>query len=474
MKKMLLLIIAITFYTYGCQNQVPPTETETPPVVEEPETPGESDGEVEPPEEPSQDLVDELNMILKQEETGASEIGLFIREHAETASVSEMERMIEKLILYQAPLAEAINQKTYTGPYMKALNETMGGVLAPEKIDDIEDEEVRKDYQQLVDAHMTVVRYEETPVAETDWKALNAYEDDVSESFARLINLWDKMQNSGYGRQDIDFKEIIQDLVETEEMIQFNEVSFLTWQLDKLYDRQKYALLVGPEGSYMGTFINKSSDLYQTLMKGASDYPDTGFAQLVKTLEESNTTDIQALTNLMLNFDVFGVKGSGKIVEERLDGGESLNGLSYVHLPHEAEKEKAVNDLINHVAASMELPEKAVFNNHFYYANNHYLSLAVFASYTTEQGELMFQEEMVTINLDTMERETLRKMLEREGGNVSITEMFATAPYDIDNLVIEGPGFRLKWQVEGQEQEEHGRIWFYELENYMSLDKLYR
>ncbi len=474
MKKMLLLIIAITFLTFGCQDQAPPPETETPPAVEEPEPPEESGEEVEPPEEPSQDLVNELDLMLGEEEAGAAEIGLFIREHEATASSSEMERMVEKLVLYQASLAEEINRKIYSEPYMKALNGAMGGVLTPDKVDDIEHEEARKDFQKMVEAHMTVVRYEETPVAETDWEALKAYEDAVSQDFSRMIVLRDKMQNNRYGRQDIAFEEIIRDLVETEEMIQSNEVSFLTWQLDRLYDRQVSALFVGPEGSYLDTFISKDSDLYQTLVKGASDYPETGFAQLVKALEDADTTDFQTLNDIVLNFNTFGVKGSGEVVKARLDGGESFSDLSYVHLPQEAEKEKTINDLINQVANSMELPEEAFMNNHFYGINDHYMSLSISATYTTEQGEYKFNEELVTINLDSLDRETLRNMLEREGGNVSVTEMFSTAPYDIDNFVIDGPGFRLKWQVEGQEQEENGRLWFYELENFMSLDKLYR
>jgi hypothetical protein len=470
MKKNLLLMITISFFAFGCQNQATPPENETPPAVEQTETPG----EVEPPEEPSQDLVDELNVILSQQETGAAEIGLFIREQAATASASEMERMIEMLMLHQASLAEEVNQKIHTQAYMKALNGTMGGALTPEKVDDIENADARKDFQQLVDAHMKVVRYEETPVAETDWEALKAYDEAVSENFSRLVILWEKMQNNRYGRQEVDFEKIIQDLVETEGMIKANEVSFLTWQLNRLYDRQVAALFVGPEGSYLDTFISKNSDLYMTLVKGASDYPNSRFAQLVITLEDANTTDFQILNDLILNFNVFGGKGDGKIVEDRLDGGESFSGLSYVRLPQEAEKEKAINDLINQVAESMELPEETAFNNHFYDATDHYLSLAVYASYSSEEGEFKFREEMVTINLDSMERETLRYMLEREGDNVSITEMFATAPYDIDNFVIDGPVLRLKWRVEGQAQEEDGRLWFYELEPYVSLDKLYR
>lgn len=470
MKKNVWFIIVVMLFAVGCQNQVKPPENETPPVEEVPGVPEE---EV-PAEEPSLNLVDALNEMLEQENAGAAEIGRFISEHAATASPVEMEGMIEKLVLYQAELADDINQKIYTEAYMKALNETMGGVLTPDKVADIEDEEAREDFQNLVDAFMKVVRYEETPVAETDWEALKAYENLVSQDFAALINLWDKIQNSRYGRQDIAFDEIIQDLVQTENLIQSNEVSFLTWQLDRLYDRQRYALLVGPEGSYSDTFINKNSDLYQTLMNGASEYPDTRFAELVNKLNDSNANDYETVTNLILHFNAFGIMGDGKIVAERLDDGESLNDLYYVHLPQDPSKEKAINDLMNQTAESMELTEETIFNNHIVYANDHYLSFSVFASYTTEGGEFKFEEEMVTMNLDTLERETLRNMLERHGSNVSVTEMFPSAPYDIDNFVIEGPGLRLMWDVEGQEHEEYGRMWFYELERYMNLKQLYR
>lgn len=470
MKKSIILILMLAVFTVGCQNPLSPPDQEPPPGDEEPATPGQE----EPVEEPEQGLLDKLEEMVEREKAGAAEIGRFIRDHATEASSLEMESMMEKLVLYQGALADEVNQKIYTEAYMKALNETMGGVLRPSNVEDIENEEARNDFQRLVDAHLKVVRYEETPVVETDWEALKVYENLVSEDFSALIRLWEKIQNSGYGRQEIAFEDIMQDLVQTEELIQSNEVSFLTWQLNQLYERQVYSLFVGPEGSYMDTFVSKNSDLYTTLQKGAADYPDTRFAQLVETLENSEATDHQTMTDHILNFYTFGVKGTGKIVKERLDGGESLGELFYVHLPQDSTKEKAVNDLINQVAESMALPEEGTLNNYIAYGNDHYLSVLMFGSYTTKGGEFRFREEMVTINLDTLERETLRNMLEREGSNVSITEMFPTAPYDIDNFVIEGPGLRLMWQVEGQEHEEYGRMWFYELERYMSLEKLYR
>lgn len=470
MKKSLIFIIMLAVFNVGCQNQLPPSDQETPPGEEEPATPGLE----EPVEEPEQGLLDELEEMVETENAGAAEIGRFIRERAAEASSWEMDSMIEKLVLYQGALADEVNQKIYTQAYMKALNETMGGVLTPANVDDIENEEARNDFQRLVDAHMKVVRYEETPVVETDWEALLAYEHLVSEDFSAMLRLWEKIQNSGYGRQEIAFEDIIEDLVKTERIIQSNEVSFLTWQLNRLYERQVYSLFVGTEGSYMDTFVNKKSDLHTTLLNGAADYPETRFVQLVETLENSEATDHQTMTDHILNFYTFGVKGNGEIVKERLDGGESLGGLFYVHLPQDPVKEESVNNLINQVAESMALPEESTLNNYIAYGNDHYLSLLMFGSYTTEGGEFRFREEMVTINLDTLERETLRNMLEREGSNVSITEMFPTAPYDIDNFVIEGPGLRLMWQVEGQEHEEYGRMWFYDLERYLRLEKLYR
>lgn len=45
---------------------------------------------------------------------------------------------------------------------------------------------------------MTVVRYEETPVVETDWKALNQLSDYLSNDFGQVLELYQKIQNYQY------------------------------------------------------------------------------------------------------------------------------------------------------------------------------------------------------------------------------------------------------------------------------------
>ncbi|SDZ15955.1 hypothetical protein [Tindallia californiensis] len=468
MKKRLWIGITILLFTTGCQPTEPTEPTE--PVSTEQETviSEEAPGGFSP------DLMEKWEQVLEQQENSAAAIGLFIREHGAEASAQEMEMMIEKLVLHQAGLKNRFHQKIYSQAYMEALNQTMGGKLTPEKIVDIEEEEVKRDYQELVDAYLTVVRYGDTPAVETDWEALKQYEEAVTQRFSRWIILKDKMQNHRYGRQDTNYEEIIQDMIETEKMIQSKEVSFLTWQLKQLYNRQIAALFVGPEGSYMETFIHQDNELYQLLVNNASAYPDSGFAKLVQSLEEAEATDSMTLYEIIENVHIFGVNGSAQIVKEPIEGGESLGDLRYLHFPQDQEKEKAVNHLINEIASSMDLPEEAIMANSFYFMNDHFLSFSISATYTTEEGAYQFKEEFVTIDLEGLERENLKNMLEGEGVTVALSDIVDTAPEDIDQFVIGGSGLHLKWQEEEQENDTYKRLWFSELEKHMSLDKLFQ
>ncbi|SFI27045.1 hypothetical protein SAMN05192551_11052 [Tindallia magadiensis] len=474
MKKLLWIGMTIILFTTGCQQpaSTEPVSTEEE-TVETTETIETTERE-ETSEGFNQAFMEKWEQVLDPQENSAASIGLFIREHGAEATTQEMERMIEKLVLHQAGLIDTFHQKIYDEAYMEALNHTMGGQLTPEKIGDIENEEVKKDYQQLVDAYLTVVRYGDTPAIETDWEALTYYEEAVSETFSRWIILNDKMQNHRYGRQDINYEAMIQDMLETEKMIQSKEASFLTWQLNQLYDRQIAALFVGPEGSYIENFIHKDGELYQLLGKAASEYPDSRFATLVQSLEAAEATDSMSINDIIQSARIFGVKGSAHIVKEPLDGGTSLSDLTYLHFPQNQEKEKAINHLINEIASSMDVPAGATMANYFYFINDHFLSFSIFATYTTSEGDYQFKEEFATIDLERLERTSLKSLLEQEGATIALSDMMDTAPEDIYQFAIGRSGLHLRWQEKGQENEIYEQLWFYELEKHMSLEKLFQ
>lgn len=453
-----IILIAILLVT-GCQEKT----VETP--VDEIE---------EPTEESSNQLLEDFKTILESEDVNSSDIGQYIESVKSEASASEMEVMIEQLVLYQSETIEDMNRKIYDDHYMEALNETMGGVLEPNLVETIENETVKADYQKLVHSYLTIVRYEETPVTETDWEALREFNDVVSDDFRTLINLRDNIQNNRYGTREIDFEAIIRDNVLTEKLIKENEPSFLTWQLEKVYGRQISSIFVGPEGSYLNTFIDKESELYKTINENVEAYPDAKITTLVELLDRSNVQEFQDMNVMISNFNVFGVESSGQIVSERLDGGESLDNIMYVHFPDDQKKERIINDAINEITASKKQGEEASNRNRFLYANDHYVSLSISSSYSKENGLISYKENLVTFDLETMQKLSLKSFLENEGKSVDVSELIDTTEDDVQDFAIDRNGLLLKWTADGQSFEEYDHLWFYEISPYVSLEKVYK
>ena len=225
MKKIMLIIIAgVLLLSAACQ--APTNEQE-----EAIET--EIEGENEEVTTTTETVFEKYENLV---ETGAAsdELGLFIRENIDKVSQSEAEAMIELLVIEQQQSINEMNSKIFNPEYMDALNIDMQGILNPELISSIENEEVRADYKALADGLMTIIRYEESPNVETDWESINALGQYLSEDFKEMTYLFDKIQRYKYKRTEPDFKTIYADAVRTEELITKNEVSFLTWQLESM------------------------------------------------------------------------------------------------------------------------------------------------------------------------------------------------------------------------------------------------
>lgn len=334
MKKAIsIIILIIVLSSVACKNIKPPIvedANKNPDIVEE---------------NKDQKVMDEfLEMIIP--ENNAADLGIFIRNNIDKVSCDEAEEMLQWLIIYQTEITEEFIEKIYTFEYMEALNEDMEGVLDKDKIKNISDEGIRKDYQKIIDGFMTIIRYEENPVVETDWKELNKLSAYVSDDFGIALELYQKIKNYEYNREELDVVAIAEDMIRIESILKSHKSDFIKTMANDIYNLLSYALLIGPEGSYLDFFIYRDSKEYKDIIKLIDDYPNSILSQIIQDLNNSKYSNPMEVYDKIDEGLQFGI-GSNKYMKNNLfnDGDIEYNILE-IQIPNDKAKQDRINKII--------------------------------------------------------------------------------------------------------------------------------
>jgi hypothetical protein len=475
-KATMVLLVAGIMVLAGCS----PAPVEDREVKEPPKEDSESVAEIV-----DEEIITERGIIMEMEELVASggqagELGLFVRRNISEASVEEAEKMIEILVIEQLGMIEKVNSVIYKPEYMDALNKDMKGVLNPELILNIEDEDVRGVFQDMADGFLDIVRYEETPVAETDWETLSELNKFFSEDFSAMVTLYDKIQNYKYNRMEPDFSTIYKDAVRTEELIFGNGESFLTWQLDKLYKRQVGRLLIGPEGSYIGAFVSKSGEPYESLIAASGEHPEAMLSGLVRRLDMAKNADFNEVVDVVNTFGAFGLKSPAKAVQGREDGGKELEGLVYFSIEGEPSIEKKINDALNDKALqlkdSLGIEDDISFRSTIMYGNGNYLSIIISASGTSETGDFEYEDRHVVIDMKTGESISITDLfgIPWEDLSVELEALTEKNIEDIPDFYLFRMGLAINIARENGEYYDYVVITFDDLIKYIPMETFYK
>lgn len=362
MKKTVLMVLVLIPLIMASCSQVKPSDEapEDAPTkkTEEPVTGNKSDKpeqdaakEPAPSENEAEEAVEDVPskvmadfMMLISPSSSSGDLGLYMKEHLKEATPEDAEMMLQWLLIYQTETKEFFNNNIYTEPYFEALNITMGGVVTPEKINDIEDDDVRQHYQTVVDGFMTVVRYEETPVLETDWTALTAYNDAFSDAYAKMLTLYSQVQ---FSNPEADMFAYAEQIIVLEDTIKDTEDGFLKSQLQAIHKIMVSDLLVGPEGMYIGTFVAKNDAVYNQLTSFAAKYPDSDFGILIQTLAKEEWTDFSGPQQLIKQYFYFGYDSDFIIYREDTTDADTQLELYRISSIHQPEIAEAVNDAVD-------------------------------------------------------------------------------------------------------------------------------
>ncbi|MBN2897723.1 MAG: hypothetical protein JXO44_03015 [Clostridia bacterium] len=473
-KKWMILIIGMALTVGGCtvkEPQAVQAPQESSPVQA-------TDSTVETPISPVEDtstsaLKAGLENLLVAETT-APDIVQYIEANISEATNDDAEFFLKCLMVYQTEYVTRGHEVIYSNDYMDALNTTMGGVLDASKIADIEDAEIRAFYQGLYDSYLTIVRYEEMPVIEMDWKRVAILDSAASETLKYYI---EEMDTRHYPRNDAYYS-AAQKIVELETIIPETKSEFVTSLLEEMYRLKVSRLVSGPEGSYSDAFMTRSDNYYSEMMRFANDYPESPFAGFIKSLEHIEEGDIMAVFDALQAYRMDNpFRRHHWRIEAYSDGDKNINRSIYV--------DGAAGSLAEKINGQIEMAMDEMFTMVKAYASysissfgmddyGDFVTIGVSLNYENPEGQYVYAERYLNIDLKTGETISLEDYLGMSSNEVItwVNEMCATNYTLVPEFQISNNGLLLSAQEADTATSNYGFITNKALLLHVGMDKL--
>lgn len=389
-----ILIIAVIVSLSSCSILFPKSAVSPSTVTDQATEPAESAAEV----------------FLKGEPS-VSEFGPYIMEKASGLSPRDADLLLERLLLLQLDVSEEMNSKIWNKGYMNELNDTLGGMLDAQKIQNIADKTVRNDFQEAADGLMTVVLYEEMPVFETDWAALESIKGAFSSGAAAMIDYQSRPQGMYYYGDLYNFDLMAADIAAVETELKNAPDGFVRWRLKDVYGRQVSRMLYGPEGSYFDMFMSGDAQIVSNIKKYAAQYTDSSFGHICKQLIAMQGGDAQKISDFISD-SLLLPPGDHRTVtiEASEEDGVSLS-LPVISGLASGDAENKINKSVSDTAKGMT-PDGTgqMVSGVINFINSNYLSVTISVSYTDISGELQYNETNLSYDLSTGEKLTLEAL----------------------------------------------------------------
>lgn len=350
------------------------------------------------------EILGEFKTLLN-DKVHPSILATYLKEHANTVKPSDVEAMIEWLTLYHTTLIQDTNDRLYVeDDFSNAFFSEMNGQLTPKNIARVSDANLKESFEGIYNAYITIIRYEETPVFSTDWGALETYATNVSDEFGYLLKMNSKYQYYfGQG-----FEETLADMAVLEKRIESASSPFVINQLRNLHRSMISDVFIGPEGSYIGTFIDKNnspytSDLYQILLDYSANNPDAYVSGLITTLNESNTDDYMTILNIINDATSFYYPYSRQWhTEETQKDGRYIRTIELVD--NNTDFTSKINEAIQLAVSKLESEAPEGYNTTITmypdYSGETIISMNISASYTNDDYDFVNTD--VGLNFDAV------------------------------------------------------------------------
>ncbi len=244
-------------------------------------------------------------------DSNAAAIGRFIEENSAGASEAEADEMMMWLILFQKGMKQDLENKMYKVnditlepepdvEFFEGINTVVNERLEVEKISEVSDSRVRSELENMVAGYLTAMR--EGPrmdgdgsvvegrkiIFQPDWQRMSELGTNCSSSFSEMLRLSDKYYCKYYRNPEKNYLDMGKDIVYLESLLEGIEKSFLSTQLNELYQ------------IYIGDFLSdydgegdEASILNEILPLIIEKYPDARFSGLISELTDEKSEWIE-------------------------------------------------------------------------------------------------------------------------------------------------------------------------------------
>ncbi len=354
-KGLFLLAIIISIISAGCTNKTTnPIENDISKEIPVEKTKKEN---IEIPEEPfevAEEPVRKLRPIivdpfLEKFPPGftATDLGLYIRDNIANASEEEADKMIEFLLIYQEDMISNFDSKIWEDEYQEVFMDMDGISLDNTHINNIENEVVKNDFIDLINAFLILEDYFNYPVTLTNWDELFQYSSYLSDDFKKIIELHKKVNNYEYDRSlSLDVAGLSKDIIIIEEILKRSESAFIRREGNDLYGSLTGYLLQGPENSYLDHYTDKNTKVYKSLMSLKTKYPDSILKEIIKEIDSIEVEDIDQIVEIIWRKFEFGINSDSYIEITNTSNEKGEYELLETRMPSNIEKQNQINHII--------------------------------------------------------------------------------------------------------------------------------
>lgn len=414
-------------------------------------------------------------------EPTAPELAAYMKENIQGVSKADADLLLERLVLLHLDLSASMNNKIWDVPYMTALNDTLGGVLDADKISDIQDDDVRADFQAVSDSMMTMERYEETPVFETDWAALEALKDAFSDNAAQLITYQNRFQGQYYYGDPYQSALLAEDITAVEQLITSMDNGFIRWQLKALYNRQVGRILYGAEGEWLYAFSDGDAEITENLSRIADKYINTEFGKLCAAMLNVQDEGLEAISAVIEDSMMLPPGDGRTLTKETLDENGAHLEFPVIGGLQDAAVTDQINAAISDFAKSLILQDKDNQSVGYYlsFVNDQYINFCFSYSYRNESDTDQYAEAYLLLDTQTGESITLDELADQPFDvykDALLAAMGNNAPAELSppvNFLLDRSELAVLVPSQTSDWPDYFPVTFNGLRSFMDISQLY-
>lgn len=343
----------------------------------------------------------------------ASEIASFMEDNLDTSAPDEADLALGRLILAQEQVRTDWNSMLIDGK-VKGYQE-MGFEWNPDNITMISDQDMRNDYQSLVDSYTRVMTYEETPVIETDWAKMQQFDPYLSDHANLMIEINKKVQNYEYGAYPHAFADMAIDVIKLETQLTYRQSDFLSYEMNRAYNMLIGEMFYSVEGVNMEYWRDLDGPLLSVLSETAANHPETDYGKLcadfIEAAKALNGSDqfYHELGSIISSHNVFGIQSSLDVEMDVISTKNHVRRAEFIRCPHNTEVERKINSTLTQWYAEARSQynwtddSKGMLREGSYaaFANSKYFATNLYSSTTSPDGEYIYNHANFLFDITT-------------------------------------------------------------------------